>query len=115
MPTTHSQKIMSKKIAIHIDAAFKHELLAKMGSGATMEFAIQEAFRLFSWAVAEHAAGRIVITTDAAGNNGARLCMPVLTRAASVGAKKAEAKDARKKAIAAAGDIFRGLFPRDME
>jgi len=103
---------MSKTIAIHVDAAFERELLAKMGPGATMEFALQEAFRFFVWAVSEHADGRIVLTTDAAGNNAALLSMPALARAASLGKKKAAGRDAKKRAMRAPADLFKGLFPR---
>lgn len=66
------------EVRLNIDDAFLKNLQEKVGSSAKATDITRDALTMFNWAVAEVAAGRVVLSTSATGEDVHRLVMPTL-------------------------------------
>ncbi len=68
------------EVRFNIDEAFLRNLQEKVGGSAKATDITKDALTIFNWAVGEAAAGRVVLSTNAAGEDVHRLVMPTLTQ-----------------------------------
>lgn len=66
------------EVRLNIDDAFVKNLQDKVGSSVKATDLTRDALTMFNWAVGEVAAGRVVLSTSATGQEVHRLVMPTL-------------------------------------
>jgi hypothetical protein len=79
---------MAMEVRLSIDDEFLKVLQEKIGSPATAADLTREALTMLNWAIEEVADGRVVLSTNAAGEEVRRLVMPTLLRAQQTAQQK---------------------------
>lgn len=69
------------EVRLDIDDAFLKELQEKLGASVKASDLTREALTMLNWAIEEVAAGRVILSTSASGDDVHRLVMPTLTQA----------------------------------
>jgi hypothetical protein len=81
------------EVRLSIDDAFLKDLQEKIGGSPHPSELTRDALTMFNWAVQEVAAGRVLLSTSAAGEDLHRLVMPTLTQVAQRAKQRARAAD----------------------
>lgn len=68
------------EVRLNIDDAFLKNLQEKVGGSAKATDITRDALTMFNWAIGEAAAGRVVLSTSATGEDVHRLVMPSLAQ-----------------------------------
>lgn len=68
------------EVRLNIDDAFLKNLQEKVGGSAKATDITRDALTMFNWAIGEVAAGRVVLSTSATGEDVHRLVMPSLAQ-----------------------------------
>lgn len=71
------------EVRFNLDDAFFKTLQEKVGSSTKATDLTREALTMFNWAIQEAAAGRVILSTSATGEDVHRLVMPTLTQVES--------------------------------
>lgn len=71
------------EVRLNIDDTFLKNLQEKVGRPTKATDITRDALTIFNWAVEEVAAGRVVLSTSASGEDVHRLVMPTLTQVES--------------------------------
>ncbi|MES2040081.1 MAG: hypothetical protein V4495_19875 [Pseudomonadota bacterium] len=71
------------EVRLNIDDTFLKNIQEKVGGSVKGTDITRDALTIFNWAVEEVAAGRVVLSTNASGEDVHRLVMPSLTQVES--------------------------------
>jgi len=81
------------EVRLNIDDSFLKDLQEKIGGSPNASELTRDALTMFNWAVQEVAAGRVLLSTSATGEDLHRLVMPTLNQVAQRAKQRARAAD----------------------